>query len=243
MTGRDARPPLPAPMDVDLAAPPCKRSLCNSVKENVKVAMQLVTKADPPSDAELIEKTLQGDESAFGTLMTRYQKKIFRLTLAILRDEMEADTVTQDAFVQAYLNLKKFEQRSEFETWLTRIAINRSRDALRSRRWKFFSLSTPRDDEDESPQLELVDERPDAERQAMADQMAKAIEKAVDSLSTQQKMIFRLRHYEDLPLEEIAKILDLRPGTVRAHLFRAIHKVRKELSGWFNGRALLEEMA
>ena len=61
-----------------------------------------------------------------------------------------------------------------------------------------------------------------------------AIERAERILSAQQKIIFRLRHYENRPLEEIADLLGLRAGTVRAHLFRAVHKVRRELAGWMN---------
>jgi RNA polymerase sigma-70 factor (ECF subfamily) len=183
-----------------------------------------------PTDRELIERTLGGDGSAFGTLVERFQRKIYRVAFAIVRDEMEADTITQDTFIQAYTNLARFEGRAELETWLTRIAINRSRDLLRRRRFlSFFSSS---DDSDGEMVFEPVDERPGPERTYAASQLRVAIERAEKGLSAQQKIIFRLRHYEDLSLEDIATHLGLRSGTVRAHLFRAIHKIRKELAGW-----------
>lgn len=193
---------------------------------------RLLTEPDePPSDRDLIARTLEGDGAAYGIIVDRFQRKIFRVAFAIVRDEMEADTIAQDTFVQAYTHLAKFQGRSELETWLTRIAINRSRDALRRRR--FVSLFTSRDDDDEHQFVfEPIDERPDAERQIMAGQLRVAIETAVNKLSTQQKIIFRLRHYENLALEEIAGLLGLRAGTVRAHLFRAVHKIRKELGHW-----------
>ena len=72
----------------------------------------------------------------------------------------------------------------------------------------------------------------------MSSQLRVAIRRAERQLSAQQKTIFRLRHYENLSLEDIADALGLRAGTVRAHLFRAIHKIRKELAGWRNGRTL-----
>lgn len=183
-------------------------------------------------DRELIARTLGGDGTAYGILVERFQRKIFRVAFAIVRDEMEADAVTQDAFVQAYTSLARFEARAEFETWLTRIAINRARDVLRRRR--FVSLFTTHDAEDENgePAFEPVDERPDQERQLAATQIRVAITRAEEKLSAQQKLIFRLRHYENLSLEDIADHLGLRAGTVRAHLFRAIHKIRKELAGW-----------
>ena len=187
------------------------------------------------SDRELISRTLAGDGNAFAILVGRFQRKIFRVAYAIVRDEVEADTITQDTFIQAYTHLSRFEGRSELETWLTRIAINRSRDLLRRRR--FVSLFTPGNDEEQPAMLEPVDERPDPERQLMAVQLRAAITRAEGTLSAQQKVVFRLRHYENLSLEEVAEHLGLRAGTVRAHLFRAIHKIRRELAGWRTRRS------
>jgi RNA polymerase sigma-70 factor (ECF subfamily) len=186
--------------------------------------------SDSPTDRELIDQTLAGDGGAFGILVERFQRKIFRVAFAIVRDEMEADGVTQDTFIQAYLNLAKFQGRSELETWLTRIAINKSRDSLRRRR--FVSLFTINDNDEQEFIIEPVDGRPDPERQLQSTQLRAAIEHAEKSLSAQQKVIFRLRHYENLSLEDIARHLGLRAGTARAHLFRAIRKIRKELEGW-----------
>ena len=135
--------------------------------------------------------------------------------------------------MQAYTSLRKFEGRSGLETWLIRIAINRSRDSLRRRR--FVSLVFLRDDEEEQrPMLEPVDERPGPEQELMASQLRAAIARAERSLSPQQKVIFRLRHYENLPVDEIAAHLGLRPGTVRAQMFRAAEKIRKALASWRN---------
>jgi RNA polymerase sigma-70 factor (ECF subfamily) len=196
-----------------------------------------------PEDSELIARTLAGDGNAYAIVVSRYQRKIYRVAFAIVRDDAEADVVTQDTFVQAYTNLAKFEGRAGLETWLTRIAINRSRDTLRRR--KFVSLLTFRagDDADEETMLEPVDERPDPERQLLSSQLRVAIRRAEKQLSAQQKVIFRLRHYENLSLEEIADHLGLAAGTVRAHLFRAVHKVRKELAAWRNTPRMKHEPA
>ena len=188
---------------------------------------------DPPADQELIERTLAGDGDAYAVLVERYQRKIYRIAFSIVRDESEADSVTQDTFVQAYTSLRKFEGRSGLETWLIRIAINRSRDSLRRRR--FVSLVFLRDDEEEQrPMIEPVDDRPGPEQELMASQLRAAIARAERSLSPQQKVIFRLRHYENLPVDEIAAHLGLRPGTVRAQMFRAAEKIRKALASWRN---------
>ena len=189
---------------------------------------------EPPTDLELIERTLAGDSSAFGTLVERFQRAIFRVAFSIVRDESEADVITQDTFVQAYTHLSNFERRSEFGTWLTRIAINRSRDSLRRRR--FVSLFVTGEDGEERPVLEPVDERSDPERDLATSQLRAAIERAERRLSPQQKIMFRLRHYEGLSVDAIAAHLGLRGGTVRAQLFRAAEKIRKELASWKTGR-------
>lgn len=191
--------------------------------------LRIVDAAPVMTDADLIEGTLAGDETSFAAIVELYQRKVHRVAAAIVRDPADADAVTQDTFVQAYLNLRKFEGRSGLETWLTRIAINRARDTLRGRRWTSLSLN---DDDEDGPRLEIVDDRPDAEREMFSRQIDRAVENAVEGLSAQQKTIFRLRHYEDMPLERIADMLGLKAGTVRAHLFRAIQKLRKELSSF-----------
>jgi len=185
--------------------------------------------SDEPPDRDLVSRTVEGDHGAYAVLVERYQKKVFRVAYAIIRDHSEADSITQDTFVTAYTNLSRFEGRSELETWLTRIAINKSRDVLRARKRRFVPFAT---DGDETGYPEPPDERPDAERNLMSSQLARAIDEALDGLSAQQKAIFRLRHLEDVSLDEIGRLMDLRPGTVRAHLFRAIHKIRAHLGDW-----------
>jgi RNA polymerase sigma-70 factor (ECF subfamily) len=206
-------------------------------------AFRMTDSSDAPTEQVLIERTLGGDGHAFAMLVERFQRKIYRVAFSVVRDEVEADTITQDTFVQAYTHLSRFEGRAGFETWLTRIAINRGRDVLRRRR--FVSLFTLRTDEDGETEtmLEPIDERPDPERQLLSSQLRAAIQRAERTLSPQQKVIFRLRHYENLSLEDIAAHLGLQAGTVRAHLFRAIHKIRKELAGWRLNRGLDHEPA
>jgi RNA polymerase sigma-70 factor, ECF subfamily len=184
---------------------------------------------DLPRDGELVRQAIDGNHGAYALLVERYQRKVFRTALAIVGDDGEAEAITQDTFVTAFMHLASFEGRSEFETWLTRIAINKSRDVLRSRKRRFvpFSPDGEQTGADDPPDL-----RPDAERRAIARQLGDAIDRAIEDLSAQQRTIFRLRMLEELSLEEIARLLHLRPGTVRAHLFRAVHKMRAELAGW-----------
>lgn len=183
----------------------------------------------------LLERAVSGDADAFGELIRTHQKQVYRVALAIVRDEVEADTVTQDTFIQAYRHLSRFEGRSELETWLTRIAINRARDTLRRRKRWITRAFGGSDGQEQIP--DPPDERPDPERLLESEQLRQAIDKALQTLSSQQQVIFQLRHFEGLPLEEIATTLGIRSGTVRAHLFRAVHKVRHELRYYRNGES------
>ncbi|MGA7617441.1 MAG: sigma-70 family RNA polymerase sigma factor [Thermoanaerobaculia bacterium] len=188
-----------------------------------------------PSDEELIGRTISGETDAFEVLVERYQKKIYRVAYSIVRSEADADGVTQDTFVRAFTKLARFENRSGFETWLTRIAINRSRDVLRGRRW--VSLDSMEGDRGSAAAFELADSGADSERALFSRQIEKAIERAAATLSARQRTIFRLRHFEELPLEEIARMMGLRAGTVRSHLFRAVQKLRRELEEWMRPAA------
>jgi RNA polymerase sigma-70 factor, ECF subfamily len=193
-----------------------------------------------PADSELIRRTLAGDGEAFDAIVRRHQRRIYRVAWAILRDEAEADSVTQDAFVQAYRHLKRFEGRSGLETWLTRIVVNRARDVLRGRkRWNFVPWARM-DGTGTAGEPEPSDGRADPERLVMAAQLSSAIDRAVEDLSGQQRVVFTLRHFEDRPMEEIAEMLGMKPATARVHLFRALKKVRRRLEGWRPARRMEE---
>lgn len=193
---------------------------------------------DAATDRELIDQTLAGEGAAFGILVERYQRKIFRIARSIVRDDADADQLTQDTFVQAYTSLRGFKGEASLETWLTRIAINKGRDHLRKRRVLSFFMMRSDDADDDEAMLEPVDERPDPERLLLSSQLRQAIARAEAMLSAQQQVIFRLRHHENLSLEEIAGHLGLQAGTVRAHLFRAVHKIRRELAAWRSNATL-----
>jgi RNA polymerase sigma-70 factor, ECF subfamily len=168
----------------------------------------------------------------FGAWMASEQKRVFLLCRRMLQDSGEADSATQDIFLKAFkaMNSSGFEldDPEGQGRWLTRIAVNTCLDYLRSRSWKFWkSRPAP---EDEALILQLTASRePDAERQLFARQIQQRLEQALEKLSARQRAVFCLRHYEGLPLEQIATTLTLDQGTVKVHLFRAIAKLREEL--------------
>jgi RNA polymerase sigma-70 factor, ECF subfamily len=166
----------------------------------------------------------------FGSWMAAEQRRIFLLCRRMLQDFEEADSATQDTFLKAWqaLNRPEFKELEDAGRWVTRIAVNTCLDRLRSRRWQFWRKRP--NQEDEQSILELAAAAgPNAEDRVFAGEIGQRLENALEKLSLRQRATFTLRHYEDRSLAEIAEILDLDIGTVKAHLFRAIAKLREEL--------------
>jgi RNA polymerase sigma-70 factor (ECF subfamily) len=169
----------------------------------------------------------------FGTWMASEQRRVFLLCRRLLQDADEADSVTQDVFLKAYRALTKRseDQAADLDNpgkWLTRIAVNTCLDKLRSKSWKLWQRRPAPQDEEVILQMTAGTD-PDAERLMFAKQIQQRLDTAQAKLSERQRAVFALRHYEAMALEEIADVLKLDVGTVKAHLFRALNKLREEL--------------
>ncbi len=171
--------------------------------------------------------SLAGDFTAW---MTSEQRRIFGLCYHMLQDRDEADSATQDVFLKAHRALLKegAEDPTEPAKWLTRIAVNTCLDRLRSRRWQFWRrrLSAL---EEHNVIGQTVSRAPEAEDQYFAEQIRLRLATALNQLSDRQRAVFTLRHFENLTMDEIAAALDLDCGTVKAHMHRAVTKLRGEL--------------
>ncbi len=166
----------------------------------------------------------------FGLWMRAEQRRTFLLCYRMLGERDEADTATQEVFLKAYRALSgpSADAPADPAKWLTRIAINTCLDRLRSRRWRFWRQRPKPEDEETILSLARSPE-PNAEDRMFARQIAGRISSALEGLSARQRSVFVLKHYEDRSLEEIAGILNLDVGTVKAHMARALAKLRIEL--------------
>src|SRR5277367_2308864 len=159
-----------------------------------------------PSDRELVEQARGGDSAAFGTLVRRHPRRIFRLSYHLVRSGAEAEDVTQETFVRAYQALDRFDGRSEPFTWLYRIAVNLSLNSIRAR--KPTKDSTPADD----PRIEglLSALRPKHDDPATASQqrqLASALCDGIDALSDTLRTTLILVCIDGVAHEEAAKVL------------------------------------
>lgn len=189
-----------------------------------------MTRADlSQDDGALVARARAGDRTAFAELVTRHQQRVWMVCRQYLGPD-EADAAAQDALVKAWLGLGGFDGRAAFTTWLTRIAINTCLDQLRRRRRRGRQLESTRDDDDGEDLLEaVVDDRPGPEERSRQRQALAHLVASERRLPERQREIFRLRFYAELELEDIARALGVRVGTVKTQLHRAVHRVRQEL--------------
>lgn len=189
--------------------------------------------------AERLEVHVSAEIRDFGSWMASEQARIFRLCRRMLQDPDEADSATQDVFLKAYKALRKTSsEAADLDNpgkWVTRIAVNTCLDRLRSKTWKIWQRRPAPEDEEIILQMRPGTE-PDAETQLFAKQIQRRLESALARLSDRQRAVFSLRHYDGMALEDIADVLKLDIGTVKAHLFRALAKMREELKDLYIAR-------
>jgi RNA polymerase sigma-70 factor (ECF subfamily) len=186
-----------------------------------------------PMLAERAESGLLRD---FGAWMTSEQRRIYSLCQRFLQDRDEADSATQDVFLKAFQALKR-EDAKELDDparWVTRIAVNTCLDRLRSRKWQFWRRR-PSSDDEQAILAMAASTAPEAEDRYFASEISARLAVALEKLSPRQRAVFALRHFEDMSLEDIGGILGLDVGTVKAHMFRAVAKLRVELRDVYGG--------
>jgi RNA polymerase sigma-70 factor (ECF subfamily) len=186
-----------------------------------------------PMLAERAESCLLRD---FGAWMTSEQRRIYSLCQRFLQDRDEADSATQDVFLKAFQALKR-EDAKELDDparWVTRIAVNTCLDRLRSRKWQFWRRR-PSSDDEQAILAMAASTSPEAEDRYFASEISARLAVALEKLSPRQRAVFALRHFEDMSLEDIGGILGLDVGTVKAHMFRAVAKLRVELRDVYGG--------
>jgi RNA polymerase sigma factor (sigma-70 family) len=173
------------------------------------------------SEAELIGRALRDDPDAWRQLVSHYQEPVFRLAYLVLRDPDEAADVAQEAFVQAFLSLDRFDVERPFRPWLMRIAVNRARNRRRS---LGRYLANVRKLLEKSPQPSAY---ADATHQIVQGHwQAERLGQAVERLNSIGREVIYLRYFLDMSEAEMAEALDIAQGTVKSRLHRALNKLQ-----------------
>ena len=180
------------------------------------------------SDRDLVDAAKAGDAEAFGAFVRRHQRRVFRLALHLLQNSAEAEDVSQEAFVRAYGALDRFDGRSEPFTWLYRITVNLSLNAIRSRKTRRSGVNT------DDPRIEaaLVERRPglaDPARQATDRELAMALCEGVDTLSETLRTTLVLVAVDGMSHAEVSRVLGCPEGTIAWRVHEARRKLREYL--------------
>ncbi len=180
------------------------------------------------ADAQLVQRTLEGDARAFEMLVIKYQRRVERLIGRMVRDTDLVQDIAQETFIRAYRALGQFRGEAQFYTWLYRIAVNTAKKQLMEMKRDpvilSSSLKSSDDDETSSPEPELNAQVADAETpEALlaSKEIAIAVNAAMEALPKELAQAITLREIEGLSYEEIALALDCPIGTVRSRIFRA----------------------
>lgn len=174
-------------------------------------------------DFKLIDHAVnEGDEQSFAMLMERYKKPVYHMVLKMVRNVDDAEDLTIEAFAKAFKNLHRFKKDYTFSTWLFRIATNNAIDFIRKKKLDTFSIDTSySNDSGEAVSIDIEDKNLNPQEEAIKAQKIELIQLFVTKLPAKYQRLVRLRYFQELSYEEIAKELEAPLGTVKAQLHRA----------------------
>ena len=185
-------------------------------------------------DQTLVARFKSGDESAFNEMVSRYWGRIYSMVLHLLRNQQDAEEVTQDAFIRAHRGLANFRGESAFSTWLYQIATNLARNRYwywwRRKRDHTVSIDQPIAADNDTPLSEVfAAELETPEDATVTQEFVSRIAEGMEKLSPKHREILILRNVKNLSYEEIAEILGISVGTVKSRIARARESLRAKL--------------
>src|SRR5712675_912651 len=193
-------------------------------------------------DAALVFAAKSGDGHAFGILVKRYQRRILAVARRFTGIREDAEDIAQQSFQKAFVHLHKFEGKSSFSTWLTRIAINEALMFLRRVRGaREISIDDLNGNEETAVRLEMPDSRPGPEGVLLQREQNRVLWAAMSKLTPGTRKAIELRDLGDLSTKEAARVMGLSVDAVKGRLFhgrRRLHDVLKRESGWMSGKRI-----
>lgn len=180
-------------------------------------------------DYALIRSVLAGEKDAYGLLVERHSQSVFRVAFRITENEADADEVVQETFLRGYRKLDGFDARSNFRTWIYRIAMNCALDVLNKQK---SQPAVPIAEEYDSEQaaVQVADRTAGPDRLLLSQEIEARRQAAMEKLTPTERVAFVMRHMEDRSTEEIAGALGIGPNSAKQAVFRAVQKLRQSLA-------------
>jgi RNA polymerase sigma-70 factor (ECF subfamily) len=183
------------------------------------------------TDAAVVAQVLAGDRDAFRVLVERHSRSLYHLVYRMTGSSADTEEIVQDTLLRAFKGLEKFELRSNFRTWIYRIATNRTLDFLKSKkmsdRQAYRIAEDP--DPDDSREIQLAATGPGPDRMVISEQMKSRMAQALSLLTPAERVAFTMRHMEGRSIGEISKTLNLKTSAAKNSVFRAVQKLRQQL--------------
>ncbi len=191
--------------------------------------------APETTDLELVQRARAGDLAAFEALTTRHEQRVYSLAMRMLRQEQDAEDVTQQAFLSALENLQNFRGEASFLTWLLRIASHAALKVIRKRRGldtvSLEEATEPSDQSDTIPHPEFIaDWRQSPEKLVQTREIQRLLDEALGQLDEKHRLVFLLRDVEGLSVKETAETLGLSEANTKVRLLRARLQLREQLT-------------
>ncbi len=189
-------------------------------------------------EIELITRAREGDHMAFARLVERHDARVMSLTRSILGAGFDAEEAYQEIFLKIYRALPTFRFEADFSTWIHRIAVNCALSRRRSltRRRQKEQLATPRSFENgEEDFFDSMPSNPfdNPENRQLRREILEQIERALEGIPARQRTVFVMKHDQGMKVKEIARVLGIGEGTVKAYLFRAVENLRQALAPYY----------
>lgn len=180
-------------------------------------------------DHAAIQAVLAGDKGAYAVLVVRHSRRLHRVAFRITGNQADAEEVVQEALLRGYRKLESFESRSDFGTWIYRIAVRCALDKIGGSKLEESSRIAQTTDW-ERDGLQIVDPEAGPERLLLSGEIRAMQQMAMHGLSPTERTAFMLRHLEDRTTEEIATAMGIPPSAARQSVFRAVQKLRLRLA-------------
>jgi RNA polymerase sigma-70 factor (ECF subfamily) len=186
-------------------------------------------KATLESDVRVIARARRGEQAAFAELLRAYRAPVFNLCLRMLKNRDDAEDIAQEVFIKVFGMLERYDERYAFRSWLFKIAANQCIDFIRKNRVKLQSLDEPLKYQGEEIERQFPDDSRTPDEDLELREVGRLLLAITDELPPHYRSMIVLRHQEQLSYEEIAQVLDLPLGTVKARIHRARAMMRDKL--------------
>lgn len=179
------------------------------------------------SDRALVARACDGDGEAFRPLVERHSRYVFNVAYRLAGSAQDAEDIVQETFLKAYRQLRRFEARADFRTWLHRIAVNCSIDLIRTRRHR--ELGQDPEDLERGAEAHAAGAAAGPDRLLLSGEIQARVSEGLGTLTASERLAFTLRHVEGLPIREVAAAMGVRSEAAKNSIFRAVRKMRAAL--------------